>query len=313
MTEPSGPREPAPALCAEQCPREQQYPREEGRPSPSCPSDGREGQLVLCLGSAHRLTLDGAPHLAAVPEMRHTLTDALRTWGLGQMADVVVLVATELVTNALLHAAPCGDVALSHGHGLLFVEVADSSATAPVRARARSGSEERGLALVRSLSQDWGWVPRRHGKRVWALLAIRGSELVLRHMETAQRSAHQTVVDALPADRGLATTIDRVLTVWNPRRPASLPRAVDARRVSALLAGHLQLLVDDTTRRADRLPRLSAARQVAEQAVGEARRRLSWAPGPDLPAAVGHAQRLARSVRSLLLVRRTLDEALGYE
>ncbi|WP_158857452.1 DUF6415 family natural product biosynthesis protein [Streptomyces sp. NRRL B-1347] len=307
MTDPSHQCGPALAL------RSEQGHGREDSPSSSASPGCRDARLVLRLDSAHQLAMDGVPHLAAVSGLRHAFTDALRTWGVAQMVDDVGLVVTELVTNALIHGTACDGAVLSHGHGLLLVEVADTSAVAPVQVRVPSGSGGRGLALVGTLSQDWGWTLHRHGKRVWALLAVHGTEHAGSHMDTARRPAHQTVADALPADRGLAATIDCVLDVWNPRRPGSLPRVADAQRVAALLGSHLQLLIMDTRRRANRLPRVSSARDVAEQTVNEARRRMSWSPGTDLLATVGHAQRLARSVRALLLVRHTVDEAMGWQ
>ncbi|WP_158857450.1 hypothetical protein [Streptomyces sp. NRRL B-1347] len=47
-----------------------------------------------------------SPNTTAVARMRRTLAGALRAWGLAHWTDDVVLVATELVTNTLVHAAP---------------------------------------------------------------------------------------------------------------------------------------------------------------------------------------------------------------
>ncbi|MFI9362529.1 ATP-binding protein [Kitasatospora sp. NPDC053057] len=96
------------------------------------------------------------------------------------MAETVVLVVSELVTNAVVHTGcpavlrlclPVGDgSAQAAPSGLLRVEVADASQTAP--APRHAGADEdatngRGLELVELLCERWGWYPDGPGKRVW--------------------------------------------------------------------------------------------------------------------------------------------------
>ncbi|MFH8383576.1 ATP-binding protein [Kitasatospora sp. NPDC018058] len=96
------------------------------------------------------------------------------------MAETVVLVVSELVTNAVVHTGcpavlrlclPMSDDAAQPGPvGPLRVEVADASRTAP--APRHAGADEdatngRGLELVELLCERWGWYPDGSGKRVW--------------------------------------------------------------------------------------------------------------------------------------------------
>ncbi|MCX5211241.1 ATP-binding protein [Kitasatospora sp. NBC_00240] len=106
------------------------------------------------------------------------------------IAETLVLVVSELVTNAVVHtgcpavlrllmpvdstAAPgpaaAGGARLFAMVGPLRVEVADASQVAP--APRHAGDDEdatngRGLELVELLCDRWGWYPDGSGKRVW--------------------------------------------------------------------------------------------------------------------------------------------------
>ncbi|MBD0676246.1 ATP-binding protein [Streptomyces sp. CBMA156] len=96
------------------------------------------------------------------------------------MAETVVLVVSELVTNAVVHTGCpavlrlCLPVAEGPQEGgpaaPLRVEVADASRAAP--APRHTGADEdatngRGLELVELLCERWGWYPDGSGKRVW--------------------------------------------------------------------------------------------------------------------------------------------------
>ncbi len=86
-------------------------------------------------------------------------------------ADDAELVVAELVTNAILHAAPPVEIRLWVAADGMRVEVADGTDRPPVRpvanAEAMTG---RGLALVAALARQWGFQARGTGKIVWAEL-----------------------------------------------------------------------------------------------------------------------------------------------
>ncbi|MQS13619.1 ATP-binding protein [Streptomyces kaniharaensis] len=95
------------------------------------------------------------------------------------MAETVVLVVSELVTNAVVHTGspavlrlclPLDGAPVGAPAGPLRVEVADASEVAPAPRHAGADADAtngRGLELVELLCDRWGWYPDGSGKRVW--------------------------------------------------------------------------------------------------------------------------------------------------
>jgi serine/threonine-protein kinase RsbW len=90
--------------------------------------------------------------------------------GLGTTAEKLVLVASELATNALEHARPPTVVRLMHDDVCWLLEVADHERGAvPIYAGERiPGAGGLGLHLARSLSLDVGWYSTATTKNIWA-------------------------------------------------------------------------------------------------------------------------------------------------
>ena len=81
----------------------------------------------------------------------------------------VSLVASELVTNAVVHAASSVRVTLEKWQNSLRLIVEDASNAEPVVKEQDDESEGgRGLHIVDQLSQDWGFEKTDEGKKVWA-------------------------------------------------------------------------------------------------------------------------------------------------
>lgn len=132
----------------------------------------------------------------AVRGARTFTRSTLAQWGLDDRFDDVALVVSELVTNALRHALPddsrpCGGggepepsvrLHLMRWSTRLVCAVRDPSEDRPSGSFAPAATEEncdlesgRGLFLVDSYSDSWGWHPlagRLTGKVVWALFSL---------------------------------------------------------------------------------------------------------------------------------------------
>ena len=99
------------------------------------------------------------------------------SWQLTHLTDTAILLISELVTNAVLHARTNGlGLALQlEVHGTwLRIEVHDADLREP-EPRRPGGLEENGLGLVLvdSLADKWGVRETPAGKAVWAELDTR--------------------------------------------------------------------------------------------------------------------------------------------
>ncbi|MFJ6694795.1 ATP-binding protein [Streptomyces sp. NPDC091272] len=113
----------------------------------------------------------GRADLTAVPEVRHALRELLRHWGRPGCADVAELLASELVTNALIHTESDAELHVTLAGSTLRVEVHDhlSRLPEPVAAGGDEDTNGRGLLLVQALADAWGVRVQGHGpgKVVW--------------------------------------------------------------------------------------------------------------------------------------------------
>jgi anti-sigma regulatory factor (Ser/Thr protein kinase) len=119
--------------------------------------------------------------LRSVAVVRAAARATLRHWGITESGDDIVLVLSELLANALLHALP-GPGRWDVTAGLLqpgraarvLCAVADPGPDWRLPRPDRPGHPDResgrGLRVVAELSQTWGYVPVPAGKIVWALL-----------------------------------------------------------------------------------------------------------------------------------------------
>jgi len=92
------------------------------------------------------------------------------------LVDPVRLVASELATNAMVHANTAFRVTLAALSETVLLTVRDDSRSVPVRRTARAMDEGgRGLEIVNLVSLEWGISEDAAGsKAVWASFAIRG-------------------------------------------------------------------------------------------------------------------------------------------
>lgn len=88
---------------------------------------------------------------------RRFATEALQEWADEDVCDVVELLLSEVVTNALLHAGSDVEICVIREPDGVRVEVADQSAALPAQRHwAGDASTGRGLALVDALAAGWG-------------------------------------------------------------------------------------------------------------------------------------------------------------
>ena len=85
------------------------------------------------------------------------------------VVEHVSLVASELVTNSVMHAATSVRVTLEKWQNSLRLVVEDENPAEPVVTSNDAESEGgRGLHIVNELCQDWGFEATAEGKKVWA-------------------------------------------------------------------------------------------------------------------------------------------------
>lgn len=109
-----------------------------------------------------------------VQDVRRFVASSLARHGLDAMVPDAVLVASELATNAVLHARTTFAVSLSRVDGHVLLQVADASSNPPRRASGDPlDASGRGLSIVETVSQAWGVDNPADGlKRVWASLPV---------------------------------------------------------------------------------------------------------------------------------------------
>lgn len=105
-------------------------------------------------------------------QARHFVINTLAAWGYADRIDDAALIASELATNAVLHARSKFTVTLSRWpEGRIRVAVRDASAVRPRPRRAGPlDGSGRGLALVEALASSWGADIVPDGKVVWGEL-----------------------------------------------------------------------------------------------------------------------------------------------
>jgi anti-sigma regulatory factor (Ser/Thr protein kinase) len=110
---------------------------------------------------------------AAAGEARRQVRAAIRDWGAPVDPDVAVLLASELVTNAIMHeTGQAITLGIRCFSDRLRVDVYDTCRSFPPTPPACPGDAEtgRGLVLVDTLAADWGSYPTPAGKAVYFTL-----------------------------------------------------------------------------------------------------------------------------------------------
>lgn len=106
---------------------------------------------------------------------RRFVSGVVTSWGCSDLEDSVLLLASELVTNALIHAHSDVEVVVRLLPDRLRVEVVDAGPEYVHRREATSEEQSgRGMAMTEALASAWGIDTLLTGKSVW-FEVLRGS------------------------------------------------------------------------------------------------------------------------------------------
>ena len=113
---------------------------------------------------------------ALLIDVRARAKDAMRGWALlEEVVDTATLLASELVTNGLVHGKGAVELRLRLTRDRLVIEAEDGGHHMPRRRPATQDEEGgRGLHLVAALADRWGARATDGGKVVWAELDLSG-------------------------------------------------------------------------------------------------------------------------------------------
>jgi anti-sigma regulatory factor (Ser/Thr protein kinase) len=113
------------------------------------------------------------PELVSAARARRFAEITLAQWSCDEVVESARLMLSELVVNAVLHAATRVTVRLSCTDGAVRIEVEDEDTTpiAAPQVMAPDVPHGRGLAIVDTLADSWGSSPTAKGKIVWFEIA----------------------------------------------------------------------------------------------------------------------------------------------
>ncbi|GAA3688786.1 ATP-binding protein [Nonomuraea antimicrobica] len=136
---------------------------------------------LLVPGPSASATFVLPPAATSVHAARSFTAGALTGWGLGELAENMELVVSELATNALRHGLCLDDPRRQHAVHMSLVRrgplvtsaFTDPGSSVPVlRYPGPLDAGGLGLHIVESLSLRWGWSALApQGKIVWAVLS----------------------------------------------------------------------------------------------------------------------------------------------
>lgn len=105
---------------------------------------------------------------ASIASARKFTESFLRTRGLEGLVDTMVLLVSEVVTNAIIHGGSAAELCLMQRGNSIRAEVRDGSQLLPaVKQYSDSATTGRGMLIVESLASSWGTETQEGGKVVW--------------------------------------------------------------------------------------------------------------------------------------------------
>jgi anti-sigma regulatory factor (Ser/Thr protein kinase) len=211
--------------------------------------DGRVGGEVRVASAAYQ------PEPKAAAAARRFVRDTLQAWVMTGAADVhglvddAVLLTSELVTNAVVHAGTPVRVTCRLADGAVEVVVSDAHPgrlvpEAPEREAVpseRTGG--RGLLLPAALASAWGVVYGRASKAVWFRLALDGASAELGTGPEGGGVTASELADAIGVTAALAAALrspEPLMTAPPPASPSPFTVAASGGDYQRLLAGTVE-------------------------------------------------------------------------
>jgi anti-sigma regulatory factor (Ser/Thr protein kinase) len=125
-----------------------------------------------------KFSVDGG--IDAASTARYTVTDGLGSDVERRTIEDVLLVISELVTNAVRHAGAGRDetidVCVTNRGETILIEVVDREPDSTPRMRDDEAPGGMGLMVVSGLCKDWGTRQQKGRKTVWAEYSLAGAE-----------------------------------------------------------------------------------------------------------------------------------------
>ena len=125
-------------------------------------------------GRAHHQYFEATP--ASTRAVRHTVAEMLESWGCDELTGEAILGASELATNAILHAREDFELAMRPIPGGIRIEIIDRRPDlvpipVPTVGTAtevtEQGSTGRDLQIVAAIASRWGFNTSQTAKAVW--------------------------------------------------------------------------------------------------------------------------------------------------
>src|SRR5262249_39477451 len=106
---------------------------------------------------------------------RYFVTQTCATWGVTRLAKLATLIASELVTNAVVHARTPSVMGLQLRPTALHIPVRDGDPRPmhrpiPGATGAHNRDHGRGLLILDAMADGWGCLSTATGKVVWATI-----------------------------------------------------------------------------------------------------------------------------------------------
>jgi histidine kinase-like protein len=118
------------------------------------------------------VTAGFAPETDAPSRARHFVASTIAPWTTTGDCETAVLLVSELVTNAVVHARTAVEVEVRVHGSILHVEVRDRRPNCPVVLADASAEHGRGLQILDGFATAWGTVQQEDAKAVWFDLSL---------------------------------------------------------------------------------------------------------------------------------------------